>query len=118
MQTGVGPSYLLDKALRALEADSCLLTPWPFCLWQERREQTLHAQRTLYCQQHRVKGKNSKWVIESLGHWVIESKEWMLFPLPKYFSTQPWYIALADRRIDGLVKSQKYPLSLNGRGLG
>ena len=29
----------------------------------------------------------------------------MLFPLPKYFSTQPWYIALADRRIDGLVKS-------------
>jgi hypothetical protein len=23
----------------------------------------------------------------------------MLFPLPKYFSTQPWYIALADRRI-------------------
>jgi hypothetical protein len=29
----------------------------------------------------------------------------MLFPLPKYFSTQPWYIALTDRRIDGLVKS-------------
>ena len=34
---GVGPSYLLDKALRALEADSCLLTPWPFSLWQERQ---------------------------------------------------------------------------------
>ena len=42
---GVGPSYLLDalhKTLRALEADSCLLNPWPFCLGQERREQTLH----------------------------------------------------------------------------
>jgi hypothetical protein len=62
-ETGVGPSYLLDKALRALETDSCLLMFIGFIEFDGfvgfigfkppsySREQTLHAQRTLYCQQ-------------------------------------------------------------------
>ena len=57
---GVGPSYLLDKALRALEADSCLPMFIGFIEFDGfvgfigvkppsySREQTLHAQRTRF----------------------------------------------------------------------